>query len=187
MKKEGFTLIELVFAIVVLSIVVISIPIISKTNMNNIQKALIQEAILGASSKLANVSSYVFDVASLSDLSESDIERVIGSNCNTRSGLVTQPFHRRCTNSVVENLSKSSSNSYPSIENGVVTNADLFLSDGSKEGYKSNYSYTLGVTYPEFDVKKLTATIQKDGEDLVVLKSFVANIGEAMAYKRIIQ
>lgn len=189
-KKKGFTLVELIFAIVVLSIVVISIPVIAKINVSNMQRALVQEAIFATSSKLANITGYYFDKNSMADANITAVERVvnIGSDCNAsthlRPGHINQPLHRRCINdSSITSLSKAQDLVYPTIENAI-DSGDLFTGAGSKSGYKSSYEYELSTDYSNNDVKKITATIKLEDKDVVVLKTFVANIGEPEFYKR---
>lgn len=174
-KKGGFTLIELVFAIVVLSVVVISIPLISRVNVHNMQKALVQEAIYATSTKLGNLGAYAYDTASLD---EHGFEGII---CNgaTPSGLINQPFHRRCTDNTVSDGSILTLDDVAT--SGTLLEADI---DNDGRGYKNEYSYALDIDNTNPDIKKITATIKLEDEEVVVLKTFVANIGEVEFYKR---
>lgn len=95
-RRHAFTMIELIFAIVVMSIVVLSLPMIMQTDNSGREKNLAQEAALAASSKLSQVLSFQWDERSLSweDLSENHqtIARILdGTNA------ITTAFDRNVT------------------------------------------------------------------------------------------
>jgi prepilin-type N-terminal cleavage/methylation domain-containing protein len=61
MVKYAFTMIELIFAIVIIGIVAISIPIIMVTNSKNVEQNLMQEAVLIATTKMDQILTYPWD------------------------------------------------------------------------------------------------------------------------------
>jgi len=71
-RRRAFTLIELIFAIVIMAITVISLPMVMQVDSASRDKNLAQEAILAASTKLSQVLTFQWDEASLSwaDLAE---------------------------------------------------------------------------------------------------------------------
>jgi type II secretory pathway pseudopilin PulG len=71
-RRSAFTLIELIFSIVIMAITVISLPMIMDVDSRARDKNLAQEAVLAASAKLSQVLTYQWDERSLSwdDLAE---------------------------------------------------------------------------------------------------------------------
>lgn len=72
MVRTAFTLIELIFAIVVMSIVMLSFPMIMQVDSDARERAFAQEAALAASAKMAQLLTYQWDERSLDwgDLAE---------------------------------------------------------------------------------------------------------------------
>lgn len=72
MVRHAFTLIELIFAIVVMSIVMLSFPMIMQVDSDARERAFAQEAALAASAKMAQLLTYQWDERSLdwNDLAE---------------------------------------------------------------------------------------------------------------------
>lgn len=92
MVKKAFTLIELVFAIVVMSIVMLSFPIIMQVDSDAREQSFAQEAVLAASAKMAQLFTFQWDEASLdwNDLAENiqTVARVLDGTGGTVA------FHR---------------------------------------------------------------------------------------------
>ncbi len=61
MKREGFSLIELVIAIVVIAIALMSVPLMLNQGAKSNQFSLMQESILAAHTKLGNIISFKWD------------------------------------------------------------------------------------------------------------------------------
>ena len=61
MKKSGFSLIELVLAIVIIAISVMTIPLMLAQSAKNDNFSLMQESILAARTKMGNILSYIWD------------------------------------------------------------------------------------------------------------------------------
>ena len=59
--KKGSSLIEIIFAIVIISISMMSVPMILKQNTKSGESAIMQEAILATSTKMGNILSYSWD------------------------------------------------------------------------------------------------------------------------------
>ena len=61
MKRRGFSLIELVFAIVVIAISLMTVPLMLNQGAKSNQFALMQESILAAHTKMGNILSFKWD------------------------------------------------------------------------------------------------------------------------------
>lgn len=59
--KRGFSLIEVVFAIVIISISLMSVPMLLKETAKSNEYSIMQEAILATSTKMGNIISYPWD------------------------------------------------------------------------------------------------------------------------------
>ena len=60
-KRRGFTMIELVFAIVIMALAVITIPTILVSNARHVETNLLQEAVLMATAQMGQTLSYKWD------------------------------------------------------------------------------------------------------------------------------
>ncbi len=60
-RRSAFTLIELVFAIVIFAITVVSVPIVMQVNSRGMEGAIDQEAVFAASAKLMQTLAYPWD------------------------------------------------------------------------------------------------------------------------------
>lgn len=194
--RFAFTMIELIFAIVIMSIAVMSLPMMIQTTAKGIEDNIVQEAIFAASAELMGATSYYWDLNSMSDANISRLERVININgdCNTttnlRPGHVNQPYHRRCLDTGTT-IANTSSTEYRNLNNAVnSTVVDLFdpinimqEAAGYKKAYKSQVTIEPG---ENSNIKVLTASIYKDDETTLLtrLKVYSANIGEVDYYKR---
>ncbi|MDD2652468.1 MAG: type II secretion system protein [Sulfurimonas sp.] len=193
--RFAFTLIELIFAIVVISIVVMSIPIMIQTTARSVEDNIVQEAIFAASAELMGASSYYWDNNSMQDAALSRLERVIEVDgaCNAdrlRPGHINQPYHRRCLDSNATGVENNTGYVAGLSVNNAVNAAigDLFdTSAAEASGYKQEYQSQVTIA-PGADnnIKVLTASIyQDDGATLLTrLRIQSANIGEIDYYKR---
>ncbi len=59
--KRGFSLIEVVFAIIIIAISLMSVPMLLKESAKSNEFSMIQEAILATSTKMGNILSYPWD------------------------------------------------------------------------------------------------------------------------------
>lgn len=212
-KKYAFTIIELIFAIVIISIAVISLPMMMQTQTKAIEGNLIQEAIFASSAKLNEIISYPWDDnCEQNNTLFSQVIWTSVNDCNSttklRLGHILQPLHRRCLDSNFSVIQPSSllgmetndNNIYDDIDdfNGVST-AMLIDNSGaeiitSSQGSKLPYQMDIYVTYATFgaittdskNIKKITITVVHTNTNttLTKLHTYSANIGEADYYKR---
>ena len=207
LTKHAFTMIELIFAVVIIAIVVMSLPMVTQVTNKNIENSLVQEALFASSAELIDATAGYWDEHSMSDINVSHLSRVIDVNnlCNNdtnssryrlRNGHIEQPYHRRCIDSNTTGIHDS---------NTSVVGIDVYdlndASHGIKElfvdyvgipeadaaGYKTLYRSELNVTLAtDQNIKVITSTVYDNtGSNIVsVLRTQSANIGEIDFYKR---
>ena len=193
-KRYAFTMIELIFAIVIIAIAVLSLPIMSGVNQKAIEDSIVQEAIFAASAELMDASAGYWDERSMEDIGVSQFSRVIdiGGDCSAttklRPGHIAQSLHRRCLESSLTNNLDLDDNSTIYSLNDTPANSNLFdfttSSDTtSASGYKNTYTSNMVVTR-NGEVKTIVATISDTDGVVVKLEMQSANIGEVDYYKR---
>ena len=201
-KRLAFTIIELIFAIVIISIAIVSLPIMSKITQKGVEQGILQEAIFAGSAELMSVSAGYWDTKAMSDNAYSHISRVVdvGSvkTCenNTssvrhrlRPGHILQPLHRRCVEDTSGALATSSDANYPDLDDAAHPLADIFVdtttnAKGYKQTYKSIVKVALNPTNP--NIKDITVIVTNAAADtnITILRMQSANIGEIDYYKR---
>ncbi len=107
-KRNGFSLVELVLSIVVIAIALMTVPLMLNQSSKSNQFALMQESILAARTKMGNVLSFKWD-HNASDLNGSVVrvldvtdgaaalDRITYSDENRRKGHVKEDRRRRMT------------------------------------------------------------------------------------------
>jgi len=206
-NRFAFTMIELVFAIVIISIAVLSLPMMSQITSKGIENSMVQEAIFAASADLMGASAGYWDGNSMEDNAVSHISRVIDINhsdtvtatngaCENNSssdrfrlklGHVAQPFHRRCLDSNTTDPSDGANASFPSLNNAEHNITKIFTDTTTDaSGYKTVYYSKIDVNRTG-NVKKITVEIyDENSSDALAVRLFMysANIGETDYYKR---
>lgn len=210
--NNAFTLLEVIFAIVVMGIIVVSLPRIMSSNQKGIDTTIIQEAIFGASTELNQALSYRWDENSRDDiLNPNGLAYVIETgDCDNnassptyrlRPGHINQPLHRRCLDSNATAPTAQASFDIEVSDGGVLDDVDdintsskpIFLNAGSSTGYKQDYTSVFSINYANIgdinasdeDAKLITITVSDPNGVIVTrLRSFTVNIGEVDFYKR---
>lgn len=202
--KKAFTLIELIFAIIIMSIVVMSLPIMMKTTSDAIENNLVQEAIFAASAELMGATTFDWDLNSMQDFTLSNFSRVIDidGNCENNSsstryrlkpGHIEQPFHRRCLDNPATGVADTNSTLFPNLDNSIKNNIDIFVNPNPEnKGYKKSYTVTVAIAKNDINgsannnMKAITATIRNPDDNSIMtsLTTYCANIGEVDYYKR---
>ena len=196
-KKSAFTMIELIFAIVVIGISVLSLPMIIRATQKGIEENIVQEAIFAASSELIGATAGYWDENSMQDKNTSTLSRVIDldGDCNSerlRPGHIKQPKHRKCLESnstTAHNLATNLVDINVSDLNNAAHGDENIFTDTTTDaaGYKKAYQSNVAVNLSGSDsnVKLITATVKdSSGNPIVVLRTQSANIGEIDYYKR---
>ena len=205
LNKTAFTMIELIFAIVIIAISVLSLPMMTQITSKGIENSFAQEAIFLASAELNQALSYKWNGNSQESFGQ--LSKVLFTPINTTCSTTTKQrpghVHRMCLNDT--NL--STANLDPGIDttnerdlslnNAVVGTGTSLTTDitgiGSSSGYKDDYTMNVDVDFTAFDsialnernMKVIVITVEKDGAPYVQLRTYSANIGEAEAFKRI--
>ena len=104
-SSKGFTMIEMIFAIVIIGIVAISIPMIMLTNARGVEQNLLQETIFITATKLGQVLSYPWDENSppAGTLAKTEVLNASGDDeldrnvTDYRRGHFQQALHRKMT------------------------------------------------------------------------------------------
>ena len=201
-KHTAFTLIELVFAIVIIAISVVSLPMMNQAISKGIDSNLVQEAIFASSTQLSEALGSHWDENSLEPGEPFSLARVIDLgpvaciNDNTLStfrqlrGHINQPLHRRCLNNPGTTPSAVDVANVISLDD-MIDDRDLFSNNAHAKGYKEAYTTALTVTRPSNfngnnnNIKQLEVTVKdSDGNIVTKLKTYSANIGEVDYYKR---
>ena len=200
-RRSAFTLIELIFAIVIIAISVVSLPIMNQAIGKGIDANLVQEAIFAAATELNEAVTANWDDNSTEAGSTNLYARVIdinGSSCNGTTHLRIGHIsgvekHRRCLNSSLIGPEDANTTALISLDDMEHVKRNIFVdtttdAKGYKKKYTSQVDVTRGATFngsANPDMKLLTITI-RDEEDkiLTLLKTYSANIGEIDYYHR---
>ena len=207
-SHAGFTMIELIFAIVIISITVISLPMMSQATSRSLENNLVQEAIFAASVEVMQAMSYRWDRNSAENNTSWELSRVLNidptanSVCENNILLATyakRPGHiaRSCYSDLTDPRAAIAANladlNVTNLNNAVQTSSDLFTgTDNSGYGYKTSYKKTTSVAVSGFgpsdvgNIKQIETTITDPNNPAltVVLKAYSANIGEVNPLKR---
>ncbi|MBU1989283.1 prepilin-type N-terminal cleavage/methylation domain-containing protein [bacterium] len=202
-KRYAFTMIELIFAIVIIAIAVISLPRMTTVLSSAIDSNIVQEAIFAATTELNQVTTANWDDNSIE--AGATLARVIDTtgDCDNntsspryrlRPGHIDQPLHRRCLDNGGTGASNANINANDSLDDMHQANYEnIFINNTPGEsGYKNAYTSKITIT-PDADfgiannpdIKRIAVSIKNsDGDIITSLVTYSANIGEVDYYKR---
>ncbi len=202
-RRAAFTLIELIFAIVIIAISVISLPMMSQTVAEGIDANIVQEAIFASATELNEAVTAHWDENSIETSMPDSSARVIdiGAFCSNDSnsstfrqmtGHINQPLHRRCLDSNTTTPSNASATAIDSLDDMGHGDDNITIgtpdSEGYKEIYQSNVVVVQGANFNGVNnnnIKSIVSTVKdEDGNPIVLLRTYSANIGEVDYYKR---
>ncbi len=197
--RFAFTMIELIFAIVIISIAVVSLPMMVQVTSRGMESSLVQEAIFAASAELTGATSYYWDKNSMYDSNLSRYSRVIdiGGTCENnassprhrlRLGHIAQPYHRRCLEDNAISTADINDTTFPNLNNAS-HGSEIIFTDTTKNsaGYKETYTSTVTIAqgFSDSNIKKITVLVENSsGDDITMLSTYSANVGELDYYKR---
>lgn len=212
-RRFAFTMIELIFAIVIIAISVMSLPMITQATSNSIDKNLVQEAMFAAVAEINIATAYTWDENSSADNASDELTRVINNSSNEckDTGIVELGdtikrrdghMKRRCLNDL--NISFSTmlpancEESVDSNEHNWVVNVEGSVANASATGYKREYASKLDVERCDSgncidfgdvnstNIKEITVTVRTtdNNETVTILRTYTANIGEVAYVKR---
>ena len=207
--RKAFTMIELIFAIVVISFAVLSLPMINQVIGKNMERSLLQEAILIASTDLTKAISGKWDENSKGGdetlpyevILLSAAEETSSDNNLSRSGNINIKYNN------IKTIRSTTLANFGITETGetITTTDDVddyhmtgsaitaVAETGSASGYKQQYKKDINVSYinspdsnltiasQDGNVKKVEVTVYDEDDDVIVrLHTFVANTGSVM-------
>jgi len=203
--RYAFTLIELIFAIVIIGITVISLPMMTQVTSKGIDESIVQEAIFAAATELNEATTHHWDENSFDINAKNIYSRVVttalgglkGCDTNTRlrPGHINQKLHRRCTDAN-STVSKAFTDDKISTFEDIAhsgNNDNIFNENkADAKGYKRKYTSKLVIMHPitfgtlntSQDIKKLDVTVSDSNGIITKLSTYSANIGEIDYYKR---
>ena len=204
-NRLAFTLIELVFAIVVMSIAILSLPMMNQIASKGIEANVVQEAIFAASTELNQAVTYFWDANSLEgDATLSHVVWISDTDCDNdtklRVGHIAQKLHRRCNDDNTTRPTYASDSTLNDVDDTNKSDEALFISTGdttSASGYKKDYLIDVNITKDtdfsgsdsadiKANIKQIKVTIKDtSGEIITVLYSYACNIGEIDYHKRV--
>ena len=197
LQKSAFTMIELIFAIVIIAITVVSLPMMSQINADGIERGYLQEAIFASSAEIHQALSNRWDRNSAPNDNNASFSQVINTDniCDTTTK--KRPGHaaRKCLNDTTISVSNNSDTAIQNINNATGTK-DLFVIDQTDNGsgYKlQSLKLTISSSNPESfgvnnnnSIKKVTATVKDGADTIITLYSYSFNIGEVEPIQRYI-
>lgn len=200
LNRLAFTLIEVLFAIMIMGITMVSVPVIMNSNAKGFDATIIQEAIFAASAELNQVLALSWDENSIENNNTTATRVINPGDCNNdtklRPGHINQPLHRRCldNNATTPSGLGSDGGDLDDIDDINRTKKDMFLNDsttstGYKHAYQSEFSIAYGdigdVNATSQNAKLIVITVRDDQNTIVtVLRSYTLNIGEVDFHKR---
>lgn len=193
--RAAFTLIELIFAIVVMSIVVLSMPMMSQIISSGIERNLVQEAVLVTSGDILKTISGKFDENSRTDsdnyekmLYSSDAEVIAMDGNGSRAGNINIIFdNNTTTRPALSGLDagETAGVSEDDIDDYGIIDGDAVTLPGSAAGYKQDYKKSIIITQETFNnvgdanAKKVEVTFKNEGAtvELVKMHTYTFNTG----------
>jgi len=147
--KKAFSLIEVVFAIIIISISLMSVPMLLKQASKSDEHSIIQESVLAASTKIGNIISYPWDdssydttnkilrVLDVSTSGDSELQRDTSSvNKNYRVGHIVADKRRRFFDSVAYPMGR-----FPTSGTAAYNNISAFNGKTVTIGASGAYDY----------------------------------------------
>lgn len=194
-KKSAFTLIEVIFAIVVVSLTLLTLPMVTQVTSDEVEDSLAQEAIFAASAELNEALSAQWDENSLKDENLSVYARVINTKAACVDSKKAGHVSRRCLEDSTQNAQNSAGGAVEDLHDMAHVAQDILITDDNSStavvanatGYKKIYKSTfeVAVDASNSDIKHLTITIANpNDENITVLKAVSTNIGEVDIRKR---
>lgn len=203
LQRHAFTMIELVFAIVIIGIAVSVIPTVISSNNKNESASIVSEGVFALSAQMMQDSTYYWDVNSKDSVSNGanvlDITTSVGEYNRTapsdvyRVGHATdaQPqYHRHF-------FASSTAPAGSALSDGIGTGTGNLITTTASGGYKRTYTYSRIVSFvsestifsktqtaTQSNIKMLEYELKDSGgTSLAVMRNYVSNIGEAEYYR----
>ena len=207
-KKSAFTLIELIFAIVIIAVSVMSLPMMTQATSKGIEANIVQEVIFATGAILNESTTYYWDSNSMDDsnTTSNGYSRVVNAGQCVGGGVPYKRvghINRQCLddNTTTPNAVGDST----SIEwaANIYNDIDILTGTAAAATYKDSYSARAIVTScstggcikfglaadpnnnPSLKEVQVQVTPTGSANILVLLRAYVANIGEVEPESRI--
>jgi prepilin-type N-terminal cleavage/methylation domain-containing protein len=196
--RAAFTLIELIFAIVIIAIIVMGVPQIISENTKHVEANLLQEGIFAASDTAAKILTYPWDAKQLDVNITEAYAKVLDLDGNgsgrigilpLRIGHINQDLHRRYYSIITEPNAATLAN----VNDGLTASLGVYTittSSGYSDVETSNIfgliSSTQNTQVDRTNIKMTEINASSEFGD-VILRTYVANIGEIDYAKRTFQ
>ncbi|MBU1217204.1 type II secretion system GspH family protein [bacterium] len=156
--KSAFTLIELIFAIVIIGIAALSLPMMSQVTAVGSERSLAQEAIFIAFTEITKVTSSAWDENSR--VGNDDFEHIIFTTnaeealgLSKRSGNINILYNTDAARTIRPSALGFDANDFDGainreddIDDYIITGANATGTVGSASGYKFQYTKDIGVS-----------------------------------------
>jgi len=209
--RDAFTLVELIFAIVIISFSVLSLPLMNQVMNKTIDNNINQEAIFAASSEMNEIMSAFWDENSLEPGGLSSIARVIDFGlCDDNSssprfrkmpGHINQTMHRRCLDANATTTQPDDGADTTTVvidlNNMTHASANVFIdTTTSASGYKKRYNSIVTIVRPVVfgesnstnnNIKQLTLEVTDNANPantITLFRAYSSNIGEIDYFSR---
>ncbi len=210
--RSAFTMIELIFAIVIIAITVVSLPMMTQVTSKGLEANIAQEAVFATSAKMMQILSFAWDgnsidantsksldYAKVIDIADNAYARknattkLTDTNSTFRIGHVREGLHRRFFD-INENI-------VPGVgieDQNITTTVNGF----DKDGYKYNMTLTPTISYVSNDSStanpfvlntstsvnptniKMIEITTTINNNIILLRAYASNIGEVDFNKR---
>jgi len=206
-RRTAFTMIELIFAIVVIAIAVVSLPVMTQTTDKNTESSIIQEAIFASETIFNEGVANYWDHNSQFDANTSGkLSRVINTGNCVAGTPNKNPGHinRRCLSDITAiGVSNDNTDTNTLDYLGSYWNNRNIIrgSVASAETYKDDIPYKATVTVTDCggggcvnfgaannpDIKQIAIDIKQNGKTITLIRGYSANIGDVAIAKRILK
>ena len=207
-QREAFTMIELIFAIVIIAVVTLTIPMMIQVNNKTLEANTEQEAIFLISSVLSEATTLLWDQSSLGGTATSvSLSKILDTNATgageyerwsisddkkdgnsgLRQGGLLQDMHRHFfsaplapSQSVLTDLGSSFDSDAVGAQLGLKNKYDIKVERYYIKDNPSGFNFTINDVNKTTNVKLIVVTVKnKDTkEDISVLRAYTCNIGE---------
>lgn len=206
LQKSAFTMIELIFAIVVIAISVISLPMMMQTTSKGIESNIVQEAIFATGAILNESTTYYWDKHSMDDANVSNgYSRVVNTGGCLGGGIPYKRvghINRQCLDNNATTPDNIGDNTSIEWAQNTYNNLQILTGAAAAASYKDSYSATAtvttcktGNTFTQFGLEannpnlkeiQIKVTITGSADTLILLRAYTANIGEVAPESKVL-
>ena len=208
-KRSAFTLIELIFAIVIIAISVMSLPMMTQATSKGIEANIVQEVIFATGAILNESTTYYWDSNSMNDANTTSagysrvVNTVVGGVNECLGGGVPYQrvghINRQCLDDNTTTPNAVGNASSVEWSANVYNNIEILTDVAGAATYKDEYNATAIVNScgaggcvqfgeelnnPNLKEIEIQVTSSDSADILVLFRAYVANIGEVRPERR---